>query len=211
MTVALWQHQPHSQEFALGRRHSKQDGFDVERQPEHIRHRRFTSSSGVCRSVASWPNDEHQSTQLKYMRWNKNQSNQATFYTGEAGSSSRADAMTELWEIVANEVLPQNEGVDWDYVRTEFWTDSGRIIVFPAASGIEQRIEKVGCQMIFSELLSAYDQLAAADRSEYHAIPVNGRSAQDALIEFTKDQANFRKTLEMLAKSVSQSAGVPLE
>lgn len=56
-----------------------------------------------------------------------------------------------------------------------------------------------------------HDSIAAADRSEYFAIPTGGKSAQQALMEFTKDQANFRKTLEMLAKSVSQSAGVPLD
>ena len=56
-----------------------------------------------------------------------------------------------------------------------------------------------------------HDRIAAADRSEYFAIATAGRNPQEALMEFTKDQANFRKTLEMLAKSVSQSAGVPLD
>lgn len=64
---------------------------------------------------------------------------------------------------------------------------------------------------LFAPELECHDQLAAADKSEYLSIPLEGRSPQDALVEFTKEQANFRKTLEMLGKSVSQSAGVPLD
>jgi len=64
---------------------------------------------------------------------------------------------------------------------------------------------------LYAPEMECHDRIAAADRSEYFAIPINGRTAQHALADFTKDQANFRKTLEMLAKSVSQSAGVPLD
>ena len=64
---------------------------------------------------------------------------------------------------------------------------------------------------LFAPEMECHDHLAAADRSEYHAIPVSGKSPQQALADFTKDQENFCKTLEMLGKSVSQSAGVPLD
>lgn len=97
------------------------------------------------------------------MKWDKHESSRDTFYTGEAGTLPRAEAMAELWNVVADEVLPRNESVDWDHLRAEFWPDSGRIIVFPASSRVVDRIEKAGCQVIFSELLSAYDQLADSD------------------------------------------------
>jgi len=126
----------------------------------------------------------------EFMEWNKHESNQATFYTGEARSSSRVDAMTDLWELVADEIIPQNEDVDWDYVRAESWADSGRIIVFPASSVVERRIERAGCQVIFSELLSAYNQLADADIDD------------DTFCEqLTKLQVEWANDLEETAKA----------
>ena len=97
------------------------------------------------------------------MEWHKNESKQATCYTGDARGVPRAEAMTELWRLFAGAILPENEAVDWDSIRAEFWPDSGRIIVFPASSAIDERIEKAGCQVCFPELQSAYDLLADAD------------------------------------------------
>jgi hypothetical protein len=67
---------------------------------------------------------------------------------------------------------------------------------------------------LYAPEMDCHDEIAAADRSEYFAIPWDRKApngAQKALKDFTCDQENFRKTLEMLAKSVSQSAGVPLD
>ena len=63
---------------------------------------------------------------------------------------------------------------------------------------------------LFAPEMPCHDALAAADKSEYMAIPTNGKTAVEALNEFTSDQSNFRKTLEALAKSVSKSADTPV-
>lgn len=59
---------------------------------------------------------------------------------------------------------------------------------------------------IFAPDMACHDELAAVDRSEYEAIPLDGDSPQEALARFTGDPDNFRHTLEQLAKSVSKSA-----
>ena len=63
---------------------------------------------------------------------------------------------------------------------------------------------------LYAPEMQCHDALAAADKSDYLAIPLNGHGPQEALAEFTADQTNFRKTLEALAKSVSQSAATPV-
>jgi hypothetical protein len=65
---------------------------------------------------------------------------------------------------------------------------------------------------LFAPELPIYDEtLAAMDKAEYTAIPIaEGASAQDALAVFTADRANFRKTLEQLAKSVTKSASITI-
>lgn len=59
---------------------------------------------------------------------------------------------------------------------------------------------------IFAPEMSCYDDLSVIQRSEY--FPISGSDPQSALVAFTADQANFRQTLEQLAKSVSKSAEV---
>lgn len=62
---------------------------------------------------------------------------------------------------------------------------------------------------IFAPDLPCYDELAMIDKSEYEAIPLDGRTPQDALKDFTEDQEHFKNTLKQLAASVSASAAVP--
>jgi hypothetical protein len=63
---------------------------------------------------------------------------------------------------------------------------------------------------LFAPDMPCHDELSKADKSDYLPIATDGRSPVEALEEFTRDQANFRKTLEALAKSVSASANTPL-
>jgi hypothetical protein len=58
---------------------------------------------------------------------------------------------------------------------------------------------------LFAPEMTCHDKLGEADKSEYHAIPFTSSSPQQALAEFTTDQKNFKKTMEMLAKSISGS------
>ena len=63
---------------------------------------------------------------------------------------------------------------------------------------------------LFAPEMPCHDALCAADKSDYQAISLaDGKSPQAALQEFTADQANFRKTMEALAKSVTKSAETP--
>ncbi len=60
---------------------------------------------------------------------------------------------------------------------------------------------------IFAPAMECYDDLAQIDKCEYSPVAANpGESPVAALARFTGDKAHFRKTLEMLAKSVSASA-----
>ncbi len=59
---------------------------------------------------------------------------------------------------------------------------------------------------VFAPNFPCYDSLSELDKSEWEVIESPGKSAQEALAEFTSDQANFTKTLKQLAASVSKSA-----
>lgn len=75
-------------------------------------------------------------------------------------------AMREFCEKIRADILPTHKGVDWNYIRVEFWSDSGRMIAFPASSSTNERIEKAGCQVVFEELLAQYQQLADSDMED---------------------------------------------
>jgi hypothetical protein len=60
---------------------------------------------------------------------------------------------------------------------------------------------------VFAPAMDCYDDLAQIDKCEYSPVAAKpGESPVAALARFTGDKAHFRKTLEMLAKSVSASA-----
>ena len=61
---------------------------------------------------------------------------------------------------------------------------------------------------IFAPAFPCYGALAAVDKSDYEAIDIlPGKTPQEALRDFTADRANFKKVLELLAKSVTASGG----
>ena len=68
--------------------------------------------------------------------------------------------MAELWQVFSDEILPRNEEFDWDYVKVEFWSDGGRIIVYPASRRSKWRDEKAGCIVTFPDLITTVDQIA---------------------------------------------------
>jgi hypothetical protein len=59
---------------------------------------------------------------------------------------------------------------------------------------------------VFAPELPCYDELSDLPHSEVTPIPLDGASPVAALEAFTRDKANFKATLEQLAKSVSQSS-----
>ncbi|MES2793023.1 MAG: hypothetical protein V4719_25650 [Planctomycetota bacterium] len=95
------------------------------------------------------------------MEWQqlKNNVSMATVKSGD----SIEQAMIELCQHIKSRVIPSNAGIDWDYLRVEFWPDSGRVIVFPSSSSNSDRIETAGCQVVFGTLLVEYERLADSD------------------------------------------------
>lgn len=64
---------------------------------------------------------------------------------------------------------------------------------------------------LFAPKMDCHDDLGAIDKCEYMAIPYDPSVPNDAVMklrDFTSDMANFQKTLEQLAKSVSASSTV---
>jgi hypothetical protein len=56
--------------------------------------------------------------------------------------------------------------------------------------------------------IDLYDKLAAWDKTDINAYPVGPEGAQAGLEAFTRDKANFERTMKMLAKSISASSQV---
>jgi uncharacterized protein YegL len=66
---------------------------------------------------------------------------------------------------------------------------------------------------LFAPEMDCYNKLSAADKAEWTAFAFDATSdggAAKALADLTSDPAKFKKTMEMLAKSVSASVGTPL-
>lgn len=88
----------------------------------------------------------------------------AGFTTATVAEDESLDvAMHGFCEQIRAYVLPKNQGVDWNYIRVELWSDSGRMIAFPANRSKNERIEKAGCQIVFNALLAQYEDLADSD------------------------------------------------
>lgn len=100
------------------------------------------------------------------MKWEKSASAEPLVFTAIASFTAIDECLEELWKFFVSEILPRNEGVNWDFVRVEIWLDSGRIIVFPASSGAQSRIEISGCQVVFPSMLEDYERLADSSLGE---------------------------------------------
>ena len=83
----------------------------------------------------------------------------ATVSAGEALDVPMRGLCTRIRE----HVIPRHEDANWDHVRIELWSDSGRIIAFPSSSADRRRSEKAGCQVVFEALLAEYEGLADSE------------------------------------------------
>lgn len=98
------------------------------------------------------------------MEW-REISNHFTMATVESGKSIEK-SMMELCRHIHDCILPANEGVSWNCLRVELWSDSGRMIAYPAIATNTDRIENAGCQIVFDELLMEYEKLADSDLND---------------------------------------------
>ena len=147
-----------------------------------------------------------------------------------AGGGDEPESLLDAIYVLSNQPQMAKGAQELDPGKWRYRNDAARVVVaFTDASyhpsmsvsppgTVDDVIAAMHANRIilslFAPEMDCHDAIAAADKSEYNAIPWNREDqngAQKALMEFTRDQANFRKTLEMLAKSVSQSAGVPLD
>jgi hypothetical protein len=80
--------------------------------------------------------------------------------------NSVTDAMQLICKRINDTVIPAHTGIMWDYMRVEFWPDSGRIIAFPAMLGKSERIDQVVCQGVFADWLAYYNDMADSDLTD---------------------------------------------
>jgi hypothetical protein len=131
---------------------------------------------------------------------------------------SLLDALYRLATMGQTEKTAQSsDPYKWRYQRQATrvvvaFTDASyhEVMIEPSGGTVDEVINSIHANRIvlslFAPEMECYDKLAAADKSEYHPIPYKTSSPQQALVDFTADQKNFKKTMEMLAKSISQSA-----
>ncbi len=86
----------------------------------------------------------------------------------EVAGANILQAFKELWQKFEQHVVPQHDCIEWNVIRVEIWSDSGRIIVYPGLLRNRDRIDKAGCQVIFSDLMETQANLfALKDEDEF--------------------------------------------
>jgi len=100
------------------------------------------------------------------MRWEIHPKGSTIGYAGYAERTPVTEAVSELWLKYIDEVAPKNTEVKWDHLRAEICLDSGRVILFPAASPFRYRAEKAVCQIICPDLLASYEDMIKAGVSD---------------------------------------------
>lgn len=138
---------------------------------------------------------------------------------GDDEPESLLDALYKVATTQASEKGQPEESTKWRY-----HSDAARVVVVSTDASFHERMvipEAAGgsvedvvnvCQnnrivlSVFAPDLPQYANLSKIQRSEYFPIP--GTDRQQALRDFTADQANFKETLKQLAASISASAVV---
>ncbi len=64
----------------------------------------------------------------------------------------------KLFSLLSSQVTK-----DWDSIKVEIWTDSGRIIIFPSLLGKDERNEEICIEITDRSLLEAWESLADSD------------------------------------------------
>ena len=64
----------------------------------------------------------------------------------------------KLFSLLSSQVTK-----DWDSIKVEIWSDSGRIIIFPSLLGKDERNEEICIEITDRSLLEAWESLANSD------------------------------------------------
>ena len=145
--------------------------------------------------------------------------------TAEGGGDEPESLLDALYKV-ATMASTEKSAQSFDPLKWRYRSQAARVVVAftdasyhpvmttPSGGTVDEVINAIHANRIilslFAPEMECHDKLGEADKSEYTAIPWDSSSdtgAQKALATFTSDQTNFRKTMEMLAKSVSASAG----
>lgn len=151
--------------------------------------------------------------------------NQLNALEAEGGGDEPESLLDGLYKVVTMPATDKSAQT-FDPFKWRYRSHAARVVVAftdasyhpvmtePTGGTVDEVINAIHANRIilslFAPEMDCHDLLGAADKSEYEAIPFDASSptgAQEALIRYTSDQTNFRKTMEMLAKSVSASAG----
>ncbi len=100
------------------------------------------------------------------MEWVEDKDRSRVFYRASASGNSDqalAEAFADVRRKLAADVLPKHAPTDWDCLRVEFWSDSGRLILYPGRVHNPARNEKAGCELQVKALLGFWENLADAD------------------------------------------------
>ncbi|MBI1322249.1 hypothetical protein GC170_03545 [bacterium] len=103
--------------------------------------------------------------------------------TVESGESIEP-AMAEFCQQIKDYVIPRNDGIAWDYLRVEFWPDSGRMIAFPSSNSISGRIEQAGCLVVFARLRLQYERLADSELEDQEFVAALHEAERDWITTF---------------------------
>jgi hypothetical protein len=144
----------------------------------------------------------------------KSQLNSIVAEGGGDEPESLLDALHKVATMPATEKGAEPEARSWRYrssaarVVVAFTDASYHAVMTEPKGGTFQDLVNVMTShriilSLFAPEMSCHGELGSIDKAEYHSIP-------DNLAEFTNDQANFKATMEMLAKSVSTSAQVEI-
>ncbi len=79
--------------------------------------------------------------------------------TGALDAEAARSAFRDVWSFFVCEIEPNHNGIPWDYVRVEVWSDSSRLLLFPATNGVNKRIEKSGLQVVLRMWNTLWDQM----------------------------------------------------
>jgi hypothetical protein len=149
------------------------------------------------------------------------------------GGGDEAETLLEALYKLANMPVTKPE----DQLRPDAWRPAGSarrfVIVFTDAPFKEPLRDPRGASIddvilnlmtakivlhIFAPNIPAdpkkfdrFNTLAEVDKAQWYPVTVEaGQTAQDALGEYTRDQANFGKIIEQLAKTITVQSEVPL-
>ena len=106
---------------------------------------------------------------LATIEWAEEKDRSRIFYraaTAADTDQTLLEAFDEVRRKLATDVLPKHTMSEWDSLRVEFWSDSGRLILYPGHANSPARSEKAGCELMVQSLFDFWERLVESDISD---------------------------------------------